>query len=293
MRNNTDRLGQPAEASEPPVGPVTQAGPEPAVAPLSFSTPTEFVDLPSKGQLYPEGHPLHNKEYIEIRYMTAKDEDILASRNLLKKGVAVDRLLQNVIIDKGLKVDDLLVGDKNALVIATRVTGYGPDYLTNVTCPSCTNSVKHEFDLEESEISGGFLDLEDEESAYTVTENSTFLVDLPKLKAKVEIKLLTGSDENKYISYSKKRKKHGLLASDSILTDQLRMFIVSVNGDSSKGAIGQLIEHMPASDSRYLRQAYSELMPNIDLTQDFICDSCGFAQQMEVPLTADFFWPGR
>jgi hypothetical protein len=292
MRNNMDRLGQPAQASEPPAGPVDQAGPEPTAAPLSFSTPTEFVDLPSRGELYPEGHPLHKKEFIEIRYMTAKDEDILASRNLLKKGVAVDRLLQNVIVDKNLKVDDLLVGDKNALVVATRVTGYGASYATSVSCPACTTSAKHEFDLEESEISGGYLDLDEEDKTFTMTENATFLVDLPKLQARVEIRLLTGADENKYVTYSKKRKKHNL-DSESVLTDQLRMFIVSVNGDDSKRIIGQLIDNMPASDSRFLRQAYSELMPNIDLAQEFNCDSCGYSQQMEVPLTADFFWPGR
>tara|TARA_R100000008_G_C3583267_1_gene170169 strand:- start:834 stop:1712 length:879 start_codon:yes stop_codon:yes gene_type:complete len=292
MRNNTDRLGQPAQASEPPVGPVDQAGPEPTAAPLSFSTPTEFVDLPSKGKLYPEGHPLHNKEYIEIRYMTAKDEDILASRNLLKKGVAVDRLLQNVIVDKNLKIEDMLVGDKNALVVATRITGYGANYSTSVSCPSCTANGKHEFDLEDSKITGGYLELEEEDETFIMTDNATFIVELPKMKAKVEIKLLTGSDENQYVAFSKKRKNHGLQG-DSILTDQLRMFIVSVNGSNSKKTIGELIEHMPASDSRFLRQAYSSLMPNIDLTQDFTCDSCGYSQQMEVPLTADFFWPGR
>ena len=90
---------------------------------------------------------------------------------------------------------------------------------------------------------------------------------------------------------SKQKKKHSLV--DSTMTDQLRLFIVSVNGDTSRRTIGQLIDNMPASDSRYLRLAYGELMPNVDLTQDFMCEECGHVQEMEVPLTANFFWPGR
>ena len=291
MRNNMDRLGTP-QAAEPPVDqPVNQAGPEPTAAPLSFSTPTEFVDLPSKGLLYPEGHPLHKQEFVEIRYMTAKDEDILASRNLLKKGLAIDRLLQNVIVDRNIKIGDLLVGDKNALVVATRVTGYGPEYSTNVSCPACGENNKYSFDLEEVEVGGGYNDLDEDDDSFTLTDNCTFIVPLPRMKAQVEIKLLTGDDETRYISLSKKKKKHSLV--DSVLTDQLRLFIVSVNGDPSKKAIGDLIDCMSASDSRYLRQAYAELMPNVNMAQDYNCETCGHGQQMEVPLTADFFWPGR
>ncbi len=290
MRNNQDRLGAPP-APETPNQPVSGPAPEQEPAPLSFSTPTEFVDLPSKGLLYPEDHPLHKQETVEIRYMTAKDEDILASRNLLKKGIAIDRLLQNVIVDKRIKIENLLVGDKNAIVIATRITGYGSDYITNITCPACASSVKHEFDLEDSHVIEGYKDLLENDDSIEMTENGTFLMTLPKLKVQVEVRLLTGADENRYLNMSKKKKQHNLV--DSKMTDQLRLFIVSVNGDASRKTIGQLIDNMPASDSRYLRFAYSELMPNVDLTQDFICEECGHQQEMEVPLSANFFWPGR
>jgi hypothetical protein len=290
MRNNQDRLGA-KPAPDTPNQPVSAPVPEQEPAPLSFSTPTEFVDLPSKGLLYPEDHPLHKQETVEIRYMTAKDEDILASRNLLKKGIAIDRLLQNVIVDKRIKIEDLLVGDKNAIVIATRITGYGSDYKTNVSCPACGASVKHEFDLEEARSIEGYRDFIDEDDNVSMTENGTFLITLPKLNVEVEVKLLTGADENRYLTMSKQKKKHSLI--DSTMTDQLRLFIVSVNGDTNRRTIGQLIDNMPASDSRYLRLAYGELMPNVDLTQDFACEECGHVQEMEVPLTANFFWPGR
>ena len=95
---------------------------------FSFVTPTTFVDLPSKGRFYGEAHPLHQSDTIEIRHMTAKEEDILTSEALLKKGIAVDRMLQSVVVDKRIKVRDLLVGDKNAMIIASRITGFGPQY---------------------------------------------------------------------------------------------------------------------------------------------------------------------
>ena len=113
---------------------------------LSFAAPTEIVDLPSKGRFYPEGHPLCGKETIEIRYMTARDEDILTSPALLKKGVALDRLLDNVLVDKSYSSKDLLSGDRHALMYAVRITGYGPDYPAEISCVHCGSDFEHTFD---------------------------------------------------------------------------------------------------------------------------------------------------
>ena len=115
MRDNSKRV---SAAADPVPTAVDETRPS-----LDFSTPTELVDLPSKGRFYPEGHPLHNAETIEIKFMTAKDEDIITSRTLLKKGIVIDRLLQSVIVNKSINVQDLLIGDKNAIVVATRITG--------------------------------------------------------------------------------------------------------------------------------------------------------------------------
>ena len=134
----------------------TSAGADPAPAAaeearptLDFATPTEFVELPSKGRFYPEGHSLYQQETIEIKYMTAKDEDILTSPTLLKKGMAVDRFLQNVILDKRIKVSSLLSGDKNAILVASRINGFGHEYTTKVTCPACAAVSENAFDLSE------------------------------------------------------------------------------------------------------------------------------------------------
>ena len=91
-----------------------------------FKFPTEVVDLPSKGLLYPEDHPLASGQ-VEIKYMTAKEEDILTNQNYLAKGIVVDKLLQSMVVTK-FSYNDLLLGDKNAILVAARVLGYGKDY---------------------------------------------------------------------------------------------------------------------------------------------------------------------
>ena len=255
----------------------------PSAGPFSFVAPTEFVDLPSKGEYYSEGHPLHNQDSVEIRYMTAKDEDILTSRSLLKKGLVIDRLIQNLLVDKSIRTEDLLIGDKNAIIVAARATGYGSEYKTKVTCPSCAEFVEHTFDLSEATIN-----TTDATSEMKKTDNATFVVRLPKLNVDVEVKLLTGKDEKHLTKLSATKKKHKL--EESLLTDQFKQFIVSVNGDRDGTAIAMLVDNMPAFDSRFLRHEYHSVVPNIDLAQEFECAGCGFEQEMEVPFTADFFW---
>ena len=93
----------------------------------NYEFPTETVDLPSKGHFYFQGHPLSSGK-VELKYMTAKEEDILTSQNLIQQGTVIDVLLESLIVDKSIKVEDLLVGDKNALMVAARVLGYGADY---------------------------------------------------------------------------------------------------------------------------------------------------------------------
>ena len=88
--------------------------------------PTEEVTLPSKGLLYPEGSPLKNG-VIEMKYMTAKEEDILTNQNLIERGTVIDKLLQSLIVTP-IDYNDLLVGDKNAILVAARILGYGKDY---------------------------------------------------------------------------------------------------------------------------------------------------------------------
>ena len=135
MTRNQDRTGletTPSPEHDDTTAQVAAATQGTGTAQFSWSVPTEFVDLPSKGQYYSQNHPLNGRESLEIRYMTAKEEDILTSRALLKEGVALDRMLTNILVDKDINIDDILLGDKNALLVAARKTGYGPDYETHL-----------------------------------------------------------------------------------------------------------------------------------------------------------------
>ena len=218
--------------------------------------------------------------------MTAKEEDILTSMTLLKKGVALDRVIRNIIVDKRINPDSLLVGDRNAIVISCRVSGYGSEYATQVTCPSCDESVQHTFDLNSAEVSAGG-DLE--EGEITNNGDGTFEVTLPRTQVKAGFRLLTGADEKVLVAgmeRDRKSKTH-----EKNVTRQLVSMVTSVNGDTSVDAINYLVANIPSVDSRHLRLAYRLAAPNIDLTQNFECGACDFTQEMEVPLTADFFWP--
>ena len=286
MNRNEDRFSAPGAV--PDEGTPTAAhSSAPETPGFNLSVPTEFVNLPSQGRFYPEGHPLHGVTSVEIRYMTAKEEDILTSQALIKKGVAIERLLQNVLVDNSFGVNDLLIGDKNALLVATRITGYGAEYTTNVTCPSCNNTDEHTFDLQDGEMTN----VEEAVAGFggTLTEQNTFLITLPMTDATVECRLLNGADELRLQKEGERKARRNI--DESSLTDQFRAFIVSVNGDTSPITIASFIQAMPARDSRMLRGFYSAIVPSVDLTQHYNCTSCGYEADMEVPLTVDFFWP--
>jgi len=274
MSRNENRLGSEHSGAEAPQ--------QDQKSILDFVLPTEFVDLPSQGKFYPKGHPLHNQDNVEIRYMTAKDTDILTSKSLLKKGVAVDRMLQSILVDKAIKVDDLLVGDKNALIVAARISGFGDEYATKVTCPNCGNVASHTFNLGEMEILEPDDDIE-------VSESGTFKVVLPKTGVEAECRLLKGQDEKELLKISEKRKKLSL--PDELLTSQYKLFIVSLNGETDRGLVEKFVDLMPAFDASFLRKMYNRAVPNIDMKQDFTCSECDHEASIDLPFSAEFFWP--
>jgi hypothetical protein len=256
---------------------------------FSFVVPTEYVDLPSQGRFYPPSHPLHAEECIEIRQMTAKEEDILTSRTLLKKGTALEKVIRNLIVNKAIDPDSLLVGDRNAIIVATRVSAYGSEYSTKVGCPSCGTTQDYAFDLNSASIYNGE---HAEDYGIEAHPDGTFSTELPKTKLNIHFKLLVGRDERRYVAgveHDKKNKNQH----ERNVTRYLSNIIVSVNGNSTSEAIKYVVENIPSQDSRHLRKAYQVASPNLDLTQHFGCSECDYEQEMEVPLTADFFWPDR
>ena len=177
---------------------VPQAVSQPAESGLSFVVPTETVDLPSKGLFYPPDHPLHNKQFVEIKQMTAKEEDLLVNRSLIKKGVVLDKLIESVLVDKSIRPETLLLGDRNAIVLALRTTAYGKDYVITINCSNCGSKQGKEIDLvefvEESheKLKARLEQVENEN--YVRLPNGHIFIKLPKTNWVVECRLLNGFD---------------------------------------------------------------------------------------------------
>ena len=284
MSRNKQRTAAATDATAATTAPATPAAP----ATLSYVTPTEFVELPSRGKFYPSDHSLHNKEVIEMRFMTAKDEDILTSPALLRNGLAIDRLIENLIVETNVNVNDLLLGDKNAVILAARISGYGEQYNVNVTCPNCEASIEHEFDLSEIPHQNGTIPEDDNENVY-LTPEGTFVAKLPKSQFSVEFKLLTGQDEEYLEKVALKTKKLNL--PEASATNLLKRLVVSVNDVNVTSEINNFIDNMPAQDARFLRACVVTVTPNVDMTQEVDCSSCGTLSEMAVPFTSEFFWP--
>ena len=288
MRNNDERTGA-VQHPDSPAPSQQQSG----QTGLNFVAPTEFVEIPSKGKFYPAGHPLHGVEAVEIRQMTAKEEDILSSQTLLKQGVAIDRFLHSVLVDKRLTPDDMLVGDKNALIIAARCSGYGFDYSANITCPNCGTTSKQEVDLIEAKQSyEGYNQEEAEEQLPAVSgpnASGNYIITLPVTKANFEVKLMTGREEKAFSKRMQQRKKKK--QAEAMLTDQFKTFTVSINNVGDLRKMYMFIDNLPVRDSRFLRQTYAKLSPALNLKHDFGCTECGHEQEVEVPISAQFFWP--
>ena len=283
-RNNQDRTGARPSADSPAV--VEEQAPA-LPNPMSFVIPTEMVELPSKGQGYPPEHPLFNQEMVEIRHMTAKDEDILTSRSLLKKGLALDRLIDNILVNKKVRSMHLLSGDRSAIVIEARKYAYGNEYKTKIQCPACGEQKRYMYDLNDKEIHYGEIPENVETNA-----RGNFVVTLPVSKFEIEIKRMTGKDEQEMLDKVRKQNKRNN-GVDSSLSEQLKTIMVSVNGDDRRTTCNYFAENMLSADTRILREAYRKINPDVKLNFDFECRACGHEQELEVALDADFFWPDR
>jgi len=250
---------------------------------FGFEIPVELIPLPSRGVAYPPDSPLHNCETVEVRAMTAREEDILTSRALIKKGTVISELIKSCLVDKRIDVSKMLSGDRNALMVALRVTGYGADYNVEVDCPECQVKSKQTFNLSDLELK--HLDLEPVEPGTNVFETT-----VPVTKKKVHFKFLTGADEEEIVAIQERKKKLGGMG-DNAVTTRLQFSIVSVEGKTDKNLIGSFIRNMPARDSLYLRNLIDKHEPGIDMTSHMDCPSCSETSEVRIPLGVTFFWP--
>ena len=226
---------------------------------------------------------MHGKETVEIKAMTAKDEDILTSRALIKKGTVISHLLKSCLVDKSINPDVMLSGDRNAIMTALRVTGYGPEYKVEVDCPACGERSKQNFDLTDMPISTLGID------PISLGAN-VFEFKLPSTGLPIKFKFLTGEDEREIMQMSERRKKKGISA-ENMVTQRLEYSIISVNGITDKTKISMFIKNMPARDSLALRRHLDKHEPGIDLSGWMDCPHCTETSEVKLPLGASFFWP--
>ena len=241
--------------------------------------PTEIVQLPSKGKFYPEEHPLSTGK-IEMKYMTAKEEDILTNQSYIKNGIVLDKLFKALIVTP-VNYNDILLGDKNAIMVAARVLGYGKDYEIAVTDEE-GNKQKQMIDLTQ---------LKDKELDWDRFENEgAFEFQLPVSKRKVTVCHLTHGIQRKIDAELKGLKK--LKKESADLTTRLKYQITSVDGDDSSAVIRKFVDNeLLAIDSRALRKFIDNITPDIDLKIDCLSEETGEPFRSSVNIGLDFFWP--
>lgn len=247
--------------------------------------PTEIISLPSKGLLYSEDSPLRNGT-IELKYMTASEEDILTTPSLIKQGIVLDKLFQALIVTP-IKYNDLIGADKDAIMVASRILGYGKLYEATCTCPECTKESKVSFDL--TQLNEKEFDIDKVE----MIAANEFKFILPTTNREVTFKLLTHGDEKKIqldLENLKKTNKSGI---SKDLTTRLKSIITSIDGDTNKTSIIHFVDNeLFAQDSRALREHIKTISPGIDFNMDFTCQECQYEGKLNLPVGVDFFWPG-
>jgi hypothetical protein len=240
-----------------------------------FKIPTETVDLPSKGKFYPEGHPLKSGT-VEMKYMTAKEEDILTNQNYIQRGIVIDKLLKSLLVTD-FNYDDLLIGDKNAIMVAARILSYGKDY---------------EIEYKGQKISVDLSEIKEKEfdSSVDINENGEFTFNLPKSGNEVTFKLLTHGDDRKIDREIEGLKKISR-DNDTSVTTRMKHLITSVNGERETSTIRQFVDQgLLAADARALREEYGRVQPDVEFKVYHVNED-GVGEDIDVPVTINFFWP--
>lgn len=247
-----------------------------------YDFPTEVISLPSEGKCYPKENPLSSGQ-IEIKYMTAKEEEILSSQNLIKKGVVLDKLFESIIVDKNINPDDIVLGDKNAIMLATRILGYGPDYVVEI---------EDEFgDRNSVTVNLGQVKTKDIDVTKLNPDNRYKFI-TPLGKNEIEFKLLTHGDEKAIdidVKALQKLNKGGL---SSELTTRYRYMIKSVDGKEDMKSIVDFINNkFLARDTKAFREYIKEIQPDVKMEFEYTDPNSGEKEVRSIPMGVGFFWP--
>jgi len=257
-----------------------------------YKFPTEVIELPSKGLVYPKDNPLSSGK-VEMKYMTAKEEDILTTQSYIKDGSVLDRLFQSLIVSNGeglpIKYVDLIVGDKNAIMIAARILGYGKDYKAIISDPFSTNEQEEIIDLTQ------FENKEYDGSAQMELNKNEFEFQLPQSKRTITFMIMNESKDRKVkhrLEEVKKANRKMKVEVTPELTTRLKETILSVDGSYDRKEVENFVDNeLFAADSRAFRAYLKEVSPDIDLTWEFISEETGERREMSLPIDLTFFWP--
>jgi hypothetical protein len=253
-------------------------------AELGLDIPVEQVPLPSKGQVYPSTSPLHNCETVDVRAMTTREEDILTSKALIKKGTVITELIRSCLMSKDIDVREMIAGDRNALMVAVRIMGYGPDYKADIECSACQKINKdYEFVLDK-------LELKRLEISPVQPGMNLFEFTLPVSKKVVQFKFLTGKDEEEIVVTQERMKKLGT-ENDRLVSGRLKYAVQSVEGKTDKSLINAFLDKLLARDSLELRRYIEKNEPGINMNQEFACTHCDHIEEVAIPIGTNFFWP--
>lgn len=243
---------------------------------------TFFVDLPTKGRFYPSEHPLHNKEQVEVKMMTTKEEEILTNPSYIEKNLTMDKLLQSVLNLSKIEASELFDADQFALMIALRIDAYDSNYGIVTECKSCGEEYNFDVNLEEilSKVDEGDVEK---------TINNTFVTTLPKSGKSVEYKLLTPKDLALIQKTTEKLKSMNV--NTSFLQELYKRIILSIDGSADPQEKDILIKSMRIMDSRFLFATYAKSIPELDLNVVSTCEHCSHQQEGGMPIQANFFFP--
>lgn len=261
-------------------------GGEPHPAEPGYDVPVSNVRLPSLGRVYPPESPLFGCESVDVKAMTAKEENILSSPALVRKGTVLTTLMKACITNRTVDPDQMVVGDRNAVLVAIRVAAYGAKYDVSVTCPKCLEEVEHQFDL--SRLPLKVLTEEPEGGP----GSNLFSYALPVSGKRARYRLMTAADVSRLEDDMEAARKSARGGVEPTVTLRLRAQVTALEGVAPEG-LAKAIDALPARDARMLREHMDAMAPGVDMMQEFECNSCGRSSVVDVPVGTEFFWPTK
>jgi len=256
---------------------------------LSFVVPTELVKLPSFGRLYSENSPVYGMEEVQVKSMTAAEEDILINTSFIEQGIVFDKLIDSIMLTPGIQSIDLMDCDKIAILMSARRTGYGDKVDFATICSECGNEFDIQVSLSQMMEDSLNREIEEKEEEWEyLIESNTYSFKLPVTELTVQIKLLTPEDTQHLEASKTQKERLGLPYNETL--EFLRTCIVAAENIVDRTPINKLVEILPAADARKIRVVHNQNVPTVKARKDTTCPSCKHSETKEVPFSLGWFW---